>query len=133
MAKRTNSFNFDDTEELEYSLVISETSEEDTNEEDSNDFIRDISGLKPYDFEPEIPYVEEEIATDRHHENQSRIGNIDWCICGECKPMESETESICCLDTNEVPDELFEGEMFIVLFFLFGIYIIYSTASSKNY
>ena len=29
--------------------------------------------------------------------------------CGLCQPMESKAESLCCLDTNEVPDDYFEG------------------------
>ena len=32
-----------------------------------------------------------------------------WCVCGKCRPMQTFTESLCCRDTNEVPDDLFEG------------------------
>ena len=36
-----------------------------------------------------------------------------WCVCGgKCRPMESYTESLCCCETNEVPDEYFEGETY---------------------
>ena len=111
MEKSRNFENFDHTQELEYpDWSTSSSSNTSESEEESDDSIPDISGLKPYDFEPEIPYVEDE-TIDKVNQNQkpSRIGNVNWCTCGECKPMESETESFCCLDTNEVPDEYFEG------------------------
>ena len=43
-------------------------------------------------------------------EEQGRIGNTDWCQCGECKPMATYTEGLCCQDTNKVPEELLEGQ-----------------------
>ena len=39
-----------------------------------------------------------------------RIGNTDWCLCGRCAPMETHTESLCCKETNEIPEEYFEGD-----------------------
>ena len=33
-----------------------------------------------------------------------RIGNTDWCLCGRF------TESLCCKETNEIPEEYFEGD-----------------------
>ena len=55
--------------------------------------------MKPYDFEPEISYAEEEQTPESVQSIlTSRIGNIHWCLCGECKPMETEAESLCCLD-----------------------------------
>ena len=38
-----------------------------------------------------------------------RIGDTNWCKCGLCQPMESKAESLCCLDTNEVPNDYFDG------------------------
>ena len=43
-------------------------------------------------------------------EEQGRIGNTDWCQCGECKPMATYKESLCRQNTNEVPEKLFEGQ-----------------------
>ena len=37
------------------------------------------------------------------------IGNTNWGQCGLCQQMESEAESLCCLDINEVPDDYFES------------------------
>lgn len=102
--------NFFFTQELEYPTSSSSSCES----SESEDSLPDISSLKPYDFEPEIPYAEEEQTPESKQSIlTSRIGNIHWCLCGECKPMETEAESLCCLDTNEVPDEYFEGEYFL--------------------
>ena len=51
-----------------------------------------------------------EVSSDSDNGNsdseKERIGNTDWCVCGgKCRPMEDVTESLCCRDTNEVPDE----------------------------
>ena len=46
-------------------------------------------------------------------QKHGRIGNTDWCQCGECKPMATYMESLCCQNTNEVPEELFEGQKYI--------------------
>ena len=43
-------------------------------------------------------------------EKQRRIGDTDWCQCGECKPMTTHTEGLCCQYTNENLEELFEGK-----------------------
>ena len=98
------------TQELEYPTSSSSSCES----SESENSLPDISSLKPYDFEPEIPYAEEEQTPESEQSIlASRIGNIHWCLCGECKPMETEAESLCCLDTNEVPDEHFEGKYFL--------------------
>ena len=72
--------------------------------------------LKPYDWDPrrsviELEKVEQgayEIISDEDDE-KARIGNKDWCHCGLCRPMEIYAESLCCAETNEIPDEIFEG------------------------
>ena len=74
-----------------------------------------IGLLKPFDFEPE--YAEgEDISPKVTQENSivftkslvsqdSRIGNNEWCTCGGlCRSMETANESLCCCDTNEIPD-----------------------------
>ncbi|XP_066922307.1 P2X purinoceptor 7-like [Clytia hemisphaerica] len=96
------------TQELEYPSSFSSP----CTSSDNECSLPDLNSLKPYDFEPEIPSVSEEEEIDQPSENKSksRIGNTDWCECGECRPMDTETESLCCLDTNEVPEEYFEGK-----------------------
>ena len=70
---------------------------------------------KKNDHEPRIPSSEVSSAyssdTDEPEELE-RIGNITWC---KCFAMETNTESLCCYDTNEVPDVLFEGMFFICI------------------
>ena len=40
----------------------------------------------------------------------TRIGNIDWCVCSKiCEAMMTETEILCCKEGNDILDELFKG------------------------
>ena len=83
--------NFFFTQELEYPTSSSSSCES----SESEDSLPDISRLKPYDFEPEIPYAEEEQTPESEQSIlTSRIGNTHWCLCGECKPMETEVSVV---------------------------------------
>ena len=65
---------------------------------------------KKNDLEPRIPSSEVSSASSSdtdEPEELERIGNINWCNCDRCFAMETNTESLCCRDTNEVPDVLF--------------------------
>ena len=71
--------------------------------------IPDLHKLKPYDLEQRISSsdlssssTENSSDSDRETAEESRIGNVDWCLCGKCLPMTSYTESICCLDISKV-------------------------------
>ena len=48
-----------------------------------------------------------DVSSDSNQEH-SRKGNNNLCACGHCRAMEAETQSFCCRDTNEVPDNYFE-------------------------
>ena len=104
---------FLETQELQYSVDLSDSSEEHSSEESLPDV------LKPFDFEPVCSPRKDEIVTssdEEKHKNTSsgeklRKGNTNWCLCGKCKAMDTEAESFCCRDTNEVPDDYFEGHM----------------------
>ncbi|ELU14887.1 hypothetical protein CAPTEDRAFT_187688, partial [Capitella teleta] len=37
-----------------------------------------------------------------------RVGNIEWCKCGQCKPMDSASESCCCQEHEHVASKLNE-------------------------
>ena len=72
----------------------------------------DITKLKPYDFEP----LASDTASDSDssdHANYSitspRVGNVEWCQCGNCKAMDTEVEILCCAEASEIPEEFFEG------------------------
>ena len=97
-----------DTQELKYPSSDEENYSDDT---DSDQSLPDLTNLKAFDFEPtcaprEIQSSDEESEIEV---DKNRIGNVTWCRCGKCQPMETDTESLCCQDTNEVPEELFEG------------------------
>ena len=93
------------------------SSEQSSSSESDNDSIPDVHKLQPYDLEPEIASSDVSMTTsdkntsssDSEIADYSRIGNTSWCSCGKCFPMSTYTESLCCRDTNEVPDEYFEG------------------------
>ena len=84
---------FLDTQEFSYSVDLSDLSESDQIESDES--IPDLCLLKPN--------LQTTAATTK------RISNTNRCQCGLCQPMESEAKTSCCLDTNEVPDDYFEG------------------------
>ena len=51
--------------------------------------------------------IESESSSDSQTECE-RIGNIEFCDCRKkFQPMETYAESICCQDTNEIPEHLF--------------------------
>lgn len=91
---------------------------------------KDISKLQPYSFEPLASSSEDENEDETALEQQgaissceaatqiSRVGNLNWCFCGCCKQMDSEAESLCCQETNEIPDNLFQGMFFLYVSYL---------------
>ena len=83
---------------------------------DSNISLPDLTKLQPYEFEPltsssdssslhsdYITYYPVDVSS------RKRLGNTKWCQCGNCRPMETETESLCYAETNVVVDDMFEG------------------------
>ena len=93
---------------------------EQTSDENEDILVPDYSSLKPYDHEPtrslsspSPSHQSQETANENINRN-SRIGNTKWCSCGKCQAMETEEESLCCRDTNEIPDEKFSGKIFII-------------------
>ena len=41
--------------------------------------------------------------------DKERKGNLDWCLCGKCKVMSTNAESLCCRQKNEPSDEIIDG------------------------
>ena len=93
-------------------------------ESDSDDLaILNIHRLRPYDMEPRRKLEDQDLRTDTERSNDSsdseaeneRIGNNDWCVCGgKCRALETYTESYCCQDTNEIPEDFFKGKIQII-------------------
>lgn len=91
---------------------------ESSNESD-NDF-----GLSPYMFEPtysnqnydyddsESSQIdeEEEEESESEGDEQGRVGNTSWCQCGKCELMDTETESICCMEVEGLDENRFESK-----------------------
>ena len=40
---------------------------------------------------------------------KERKGNLDCCLCGECKAMSTNAESLCYREKNEGSDEILNG------------------------
>ena len=53
-------------------------------------------------------------------EVNARIGNFEWCQCGNCRGMETSTESVCCKGMEEIGGERFKGKDCISLAKEFG-------------
>ena len=73
-------------------------------EYESDENTVNVNSITPYNFEPLAS------ANQRHDVEElastflpTRAYNLDWCKCGSCRPMETEDESKCCRDDEEVP------------------------------
>ena len=83
----------------------------------SDESLPDMAKLAPYDHEPvckprKLADSLKGLANSLNVPDEcviSREGNLDWCQCGKCEVMETDAESICCQDTTEVPEDLYEG------------------------
>ena len=58
---------------------------------------------KEYLLRHRSEYVQMIIHSDE--ELNTRIGNTNWCICGNFSKMEISTESLCCCEMLEISDE----------------------------
>ena len=74
---------------------------------------------KPYDFEPTVSDNENtdgetsSSAMQKKEVEKERKGNLDWCLCGKCKAMSTNAESLFCRQKNELSDEILNGNFFI--------------------
>ena len=94
----------------------------DTENEDSHSDLEKV-GLEPYFLEPTksktpVVYNQGNVSLDDDTTTQAentddapsgRIGNKEWCICGNCFPMETSFESICCMEIPEIHKPRFSG------------------------
>ncbi|XP_077526947.1 uncharacterized protein LOC144138505 isoform X3 [Haemaphysalis longicornis] len=56
-----------------------------------------------FKFDPVASDDEEAAAApEAVNEQVQRSGNIDWCTCGRCRPMNCELESVCCAEISRV-------------------------------
>ena len=82
---------------------------------DSLDTFSNFVKLKPYDFEPTVSDNENtdgevsSSAMQTKEAEKERKGNLDWCLCGKCKAMSTNAESLRCREKNELSDEILNG------------------------
>ena len=84
-----------------------------SNSDSGEGFAENIT-LKPYDMEPtrSSPDLSSSSSSDNGDEivEIERTNNTNWCKCGGfCRAMKTNCESLCCRDTNEIPDEYFKA------------------------
>ena len=83
-------------------------------------------GLLPYSLEPtkskvSVGYGRNSMSDLANSSNAAtndvdgRIGNKTWCKCECCAPIETSTESVCCLEIPEVCKPRFSGTFFVRL------------------
>ena len=84
-----------------------------------------MSGIEPFQFEPTYPPGEEPIQDDHEElegdvnetDASSRIGNLEWCLCGVCASMPSAEEFYCCQELEELNQELDDSGLYFVFSF----------------
>ena len=68
--------------------------------------------IQPYQFEPLLQVRNMQMQDNAENtimpNVQNRMGNIDWCLCGSCKAMDTNDESRCCKE--DVRSDYFEEE-----------------------
>ena len=90
------------------------SSSETLSSSDSHDSFPNFGKLK-YDFEPTVSDNENtngevsSSATQTKEAEKERKRNLDWCLCGKCKAMSTNAESLCCRQKCEVSDEILNG------------------------
>ena len=80
-------------------------------------------------MEPRRQLDDQDLSSDIEGSDSSsdgeaeRIGNNDWCVCGKkCRAMQTYTESLCCQETNESPENFYNGKNPIPEFiFIFNV------------
>ena len=61
---------------------------------------------------------------------KERKGDLDCCVCGKCKAMSTNAESLCCRKKNEVSDEILNGNF--LHFCLYDISFMHTEAGIRR-
>ena len=96
--------------------------DEDNSTDEENEVCSAFMGLQPYQYEPEKEKVvtqmlagsdciNENIAVEHEDEVQiNRVGNNEWCECGNCSRDEKrEIDCLCCQEVAAIDDKKFDG------------------------
>ncbi|CAH2256630.1 Hypothetical predicted protein [Pelobates cultripes] len=63
--------------------------------------------LNSMDWDPPAQQV---INDENTQASPTRVGTSEWCLCGNCMPMQSEEESLCCREIENIVDMLNEQQ-----------------------
>ena len=102
---------------------------------DSLDSFSNFIKLKPYDFESTVRDNENtdgevsSSAMQTKEAEKERKGNLDWCLCGKCKAMSTNAESLCWREKNELSDEILNGNFFH--FWLYNMNFMHTEAGVR--
>ena len=73
------------------------------------------SKLVLYLFQPFASSNDEDSDSEGNAQRQwssnSQIGNTEWCKCNNCWHTETDAESSCCAEGDEIHKEMFEGKL----------------------
>ena len=119
-----------------------EESSSDEEQENEYDGMNQLMGnLAPYDYKPEraISSSSEETESSEDYtpgndgtsENENdqlgRVGNKDWCKCGQCKRDTREMDILCCTEVPAIIKDKFEGKKCITLVHKFKLLCLNKT------
>ena len=99
------------------SKVIDSDTDSESNRSDIENLLscNDPSKLVPYSFETLASSNDEASDSDGNAQQQSssnnRIGNTGWCKRNNCRQMETDAESFCCAEADEIHKDMFEGKL----------------------
>ena len=107
-------------ENITFDNNVSDTDSSEASFYDEFSLCTDVTKLKPYEFEPLVSSMESEVDLDdfsnqvEEVSQSTRVGNVQWCECDSCEAMNTDHESLCCVEANEIPDDFFEGKIQIL-------------------
>ena len=96
------------------SKVTDSDTESDSSNIESSLSCNNPSKLVRYSFERLASSNDEDSDSEGNVQQQSssnnRIGNTEWCKCNNCRQIETDAESFCCAEADEIHEEMFEGK-----------------------
>lgn len=66
----------------------------------------DNAVIQPYMYEPDASDSSDGEAS----EAEERRDNTDWCQCGNCEPMPTNTERVCCREVDAIESKMQESQ-----------------------
>ena len=109
-----------DSDDSEIEKEILDT--DDNQDSDYEELSSKLSHIQPYQYEPEKAKGEihenqsesenefEEEAENNTLKDKVRIGNLTWCLCGECCIEQREIDCLCCQEVSAITEGKFEGK-----------------------